>query len=136
MGEPARKQQGRPTGYRPEYDELAMKACMAFGAKDTELADYFGVTEQTLNNWKHKHPSFFESIKEGREGVDMAVAKRLYDKAQEGDTTAMIYWLKCRRPKQWRDRQHIDPAQAVDVLGQLFEAIADHSRGLPAIEQD
>ena len=123
--------QGQPTKYRPEYDKLACNYCL-LGANDKELADYFDVTEATINNWKIDYPSFFESIKDGKERADANVAKSLYKRATgytqktqkamqyQGeliiadvieevapDTTAAIYWTKNRRPKYWRDKQDI-----------------------------
>src|SRR5690606_9591061 len=71
---------GRPTDYRPEYCELARNYCL-LGAKDTELAVFFGVSESTLNLWKKEHPEFSESIKEGKEEADARVAQSLYHRA-------------------------------------------------------
>lgn len=93
------------------------------------MAEAFEVTEQTLNNWKLKHPKFFESIKRGKTPADAQVAQSLYHRAcgitrkavkifqHEGqsyehefeeyippDTGAAMAWLKNRRPAQWRDK--------------------------------
>lgn len=120
---------GRPTRYRKEFDEQAHKLCL-LGATDAQLADFFGVTEQTINNWKQRHPTFFESLKSGKEDADAKVAASLYHRAlgyshpdvhisnYQGeitvtpiikryapDTTACIFWLKNRQPKDWRDKQ-------------------------------
>ena len=124
--------QGRPTEYKKEYDEQAEKLCK-LGAIDVELADFFNVSEQTINTWKKKHPTFLESIKRGKEIADMEVANSLYKKATgyttddvkifqyEGmpvkvpyikeyqpDTTSIIFWLKNRRPDKWRDKTEHD----------------------------
>lgn len=95
---------GRPTLYLAEYDEQARKLCL-LGATDEEMATFFDVTEATIQNWKRAHPSFFASIKAGREVADMNVVETLYNKAINGDTTAQIFWMKNRRSKNWRDRQ-------------------------------
>ena len=119
----------RPTAYKQEYDDLAFKYCL-MGATDARLAEFFDVTEQTINNWKKDFPTFFESIKRGKVKADAEVASSLYGRAngyeyvevrdeesEQGikkvvtkkqmasDTTAAIFWLKNRQPKQWRDRQ-------------------------------
>ena len=39
---------------------------------------------------------------------DERVVDSLYRKALGGDTTAMIFWLKNRRPSEWRDVQNFD----------------------------
>lgn len=123
---------GRPTEYRSDYCEQATKLCK-LGATDKELADFFGVTEQTINAWKHDHEDFSLALKEGKELADANVAERLYQRAMgyehedtyfsnyQGDvsetkttkhyppdSTAAIFWLKNRRPKEWRDKQEVE----------------------------
>jgi hypothetical protein len=123
---------GRPTEYKQDYNIQVEKLCR-LGATDKELADFFEVTEQTINNWKETHPIFFESIKKGKIEADANVADRLYQRAlgfehdseeikvADGevirvpirkiyppDSTAAIFWLKNRRSKEWRDKQEID----------------------------
>lgn len=123
---------GRPTKYREEYDELAYNYCL-LGATDARLAEFFDVEETTINNWKISQPSFFESIKKGKQNADAMVAKSLFHRAtgyhqpavkifnDQGeplivpyterfppDTTAAIFWLKNRQPAMWRDKQEVD----------------------------
>lgn len=45
-----------------EYANQALKLCL-LGATDKELADFFSVSEQTLNKWKKDYPEFLESLK-------------------------------------------------------------------------
>ena len=78
----AKKAQGRPSRYKQDYDEQARKLCL-LGATDKELADFFGVTETTVNNWKKAHQSFFESIRAGKTVADMEIANSLYKSAQD-----------------------------------------------------
>lgn len=42
---------GRPTKYKEEYTAQARKLCL-LGHTDKDLADFFEVTFQTINNWK------------------------------------------------------------------------------------
>jgi len=125
----AKNRQGRPTDYRPEYDEQAFRLCL-LGATDKMLADAFDVSEQTINAWKQAQPSFLESLTRGKVKADADVASSLYRRAlgyshdavkifnQNGaemvvpytehyppDTTAAIFWLKNRQSGKWRDRQ-------------------------------
>lgn len=71
----------RQTDYREEYDKQAKKLCL-LGAVDKDLADFFDVCEATINNWKKDHPSFLESIKEGKSVADAKVAQSLYQRAK------------------------------------------------------
>jgi hypothetical protein len=58
---------GAPSKYDVTFNDLAEKLCAKFGADDKKLAEFFEVTEQTINNWKKDHPDFFESIKSGKD---------------------------------------------------------------------
>lgn len=71
---------GRPSDYKDVYCEQVLKLCR-LGATDKEVADFFEVTEQTINNWKIEHPEFFESIKKGKVLADAEVADKLYKRA-------------------------------------------------------
>jgi len=97
---------GQPTSYRDDYPDQAKRLCL-LGYTDKELAEFFKVCESTINNWKHDHPEFLESIKDGKENADCEVVESLYEKACDGDTTAQIFWLKNRQSKNWRDKQEI-----------------------------
>lgn len=124
----ARNKVGRPTDYRAEYVEKVFKLCL-LGAKDKEIADFFGVTESTLNLWKQEHPEFSESMVEGKDGADATIAKSLYHRAKgyehpevhvsnymgnvtltplvkhyPPDTAAASLWLRNRQPARWRDK--------------------------------
>lgn len=118
---------GRPTSFKPEFVEQARKLA-ALGATDREAADFFEVNEATIHRWKHTYPEFCESLKVGKETADARVEQSLYRRAlgyshdavkimmADGapvvepyvehyppDTTAAIFWLKNRRPTEWRD---------------------------------
>lgn len=75
------KPSGAPTTFREEYCEQARKLCL-LGLIDEQLAKSFDIPVSTLNNWKHAHPKFMESIKAGREGADSEVAAALYHRAK------------------------------------------------------
>lgn len=73
---------GRPTDYLDKYNEQAYKLCL-LGATDKDLADFFNCCEATINNWKIKHPSFLESISQGKKIADMEVAFNLFKGTQD-----------------------------------------------------
>lgn len=120
---------GRKTLYKSEYNDQAYKLTL-LGAIDTELADFFGVNELTINRWKKAHKEFSKSIKEGKLMADANVTNRLYQRAMgfehdseeikvvdhgvirvktrkiyPPDSVAAIFWLKNRQPDRWRDKQ-------------------------------
>ena len=121
---------GRPSAYKEDYSEKVFKLCL-LGATDRDIADFFNVSEQTINSWKKHFPEFLESIKRGKKEADANVGAALYSRAKgftkrdcekvfqhkgkivratvaeyfPPDTTAAIFWLKNRQPETWRDRQ-------------------------------
>lgn len=76
----AKRSTGRRSLYKPELDDYVERLAM-LGLKDTELAHALKITERTLNNWKRRYPSFFQSIKNGRLEADGNVARALYSRA-------------------------------------------------------
>lgn len=130
---------GRPTAYKPEYVEQAQKLCQ-LGATDVELADFFKVSINTIANWQRHHADFLGAIKAGKDIADDRTERSLYHRANgytyesekvfqfQGeivraetrehvppDTTACIFWLKNRRPEQWRDKQDHNHSGSVQV---------------------
>lgn len=78
-GEPARKP-GRPSKYKDEYAEQARKLYL-LGLIDEEVASFFGVSVQTLHNWRAEHPAFLEANAQGKVVADAQVAAKLYERA-------------------------------------------------------
>lgn len=136
----------RPSKYKPEYVNQARKLCQ-LGATDQELADFFEVSLSTLNLWKIQHPEFSESLKSGKEQADDRVEHALYCRAMgyshedtdirviDGkvemtpvikhyppDTTAAIFWLKNRRPAEWRDKVEQEISGSV-AIGKITRTI-------------
>ena len=71
---------GRPTAYRSAFCKIA-KAMTKLGATDREVAEAIGVSEKTLNTWKHKHPKFLQSLNKIAKGpankrVEVSLFKR------------------------------------------------------------
>lgn len=123
-----KKKTGRPTKYKPEFENQALILAEK-GFTDVEIADVFGVKEQTITNWKKKYPQFFASLKKGKELADQKVVQSLYQRAlgyshpevhitafqgcvtktniikhYAPDVTACIFWLKNRDKENWRDK--------------------------------
>lgn len=71
---------GRPTKYKPEYVEQAYKLCL-LGFTDEELAKFFEVEPETIDNWKKAHTEFFRSVNAGKEIADAEVAQSFHKRA-------------------------------------------------------
>lgn len=70
----------RPTKFDPAYVDAVCKLTR-LGATDTEIADFFDVSERTLNTWKQKHPEFLQALKRGKWEADARVADALFRRA-------------------------------------------------------
>ncbi len=74
------------------------------GLTDEQIARNMGVSRKTLCEWKGKYSGIGDALKKGKEVIDYAIENALVKKALSGDVTAMIFWLKNRRPDKWRDK--------------------------------
>lgn len=129
----------RPSKFKPEYASQAEKLCK-LGATDADIAEFFGLNVATIYRWKHDYPEFCEALKRGKEIADNLVEQRLFQRATgyshddvhvsnyQGeikltplvkhyppDTVACIFWLKNRKPEQWRDKQDHEHSGEVAV---------------------
>ena len=93
------------------------------GLTDMQIAHNIGISYTTFKEWKKKYTSFASTLKKGKEVVDYAVENALLKKALSGDTTAMIFWLKNRKPKQWRDKPEL--AEETELLKAAKKLLAD-----------
>ena len=99
------------------------------GLTDEQIAHNMGISSSTLYEWKNTYSEISETLKRGKEVVDRLVENALlkralgyeYEEVKEKyeygeitertvtkkqvvpDTTAQIFWLKNRKPKDWRD---------------------------------
>lgn len=101
------------------------------GLTNEQIAKNIGVNVDTFYTWLKKYPEISESLKKGKAPVDFEVENALYKRAvgfeyEETetlieevngetkkkvkrikrtalpDTSAIIFWLKNRKPEQWR----------------------------------
>lgn len=118
---------GRPSLYRPEYADAARLAC-ARGATNETLALQLGVARSTIDAWIDSRPEFAEAVEAGRALADQEVVAALFSRAvgrretatrlfwhdgqavpveypveRPPDVRACIFWLRNRRPEDWRE---------------------------------
>lgn len=119
---------GRPTKYQGEETCRQASLFCKLGATDAQLAELFEVNIDTIHEWKKVYPQFSDILKAAKAIPDDEVEQSLLKRAKgydlqttkyanesgemvvrEGkhfppDTVACIFWLKNRRPKEWRDK--------------------------------
>ena len=96
------------------------------GLTNEQIANNMGINPDTLYKYKKRYPEFDEALKKGKEVIDYEVENALLKNAtgyhyteeqvtNQGEvvqlkkyskpqTTAQIYWLKNRKPANWRDK--------------------------------
>jgi hypothetical protein len=83
----------------------------AAGADWALAARILGIPRSTLRRAIEADAGLMERVDDARAQADEVVIKCLYTKATvDKDTTAMIFWLKNRRPREWRDRRELEMA--------------------------
>lgn len=70
-----------------------------------QIAKNIGIAEKTIYEWKNKESKISKALKKGKEVVDFEVENALYKSAMEGNVTAQIYWLKCRKKEKWGEKE-------------------------------
>ena len=122
--------------------KLKLVECWARdGLTDEQISKNLGISKTTLYKYKDEHIELFELLKKGKEIVDYEVENALlkralgyeYDeityecgeevkrvrKQVAPDTTAQIFWLKNRKPEQWREKQVIESSNTVEFKSPL-----------------
>lgn len=122
---------------------ILVEAWARNGLTDEQISKNLGISIQSFYTYKSKYIEFFESLKRGKEVIDIEVENALlkralgykYDevikeinndtgelettkvvtKEVQPDTTAQIFWLKNRKPKEWRDKQEIEHTGETNV---------------------
>ncbi|WP_295393217.1 hypothetical protein [uncultured Thiodictyon sp.] len=129
-----KRPRGQPTAYRDEFADQAGRLAK-LGLTDAEQAEFFQVSERCFHGWKKTHADFLQALTDGKTVADARVADSLYRSAvgehlvaevrevtqdADGTTTtktvskaapsvaAGIFWLKNRRPKDWRDKVEVE----------------------------
>jgi len=118
------------TAFQPseEQHELVMQLA-AFGLRYFDIcrfvkkADGSAISEPTLRK------CFAEDLDTGKLKANVRIAQSLYKKAIAGDTTSMIFWLKCQAG--WKDAQRVEltgngggPIESVNMSTDEFQKIA------------
>lgn len=122
------------------------------GLTDQQIAKNMGIAAGTLYTWKKKYSEINESLKKGKEIVDYEVEnallksalgyeyteekvyvqeidgvvtkkKEIIKKYSQPNVTAIIYWLKNRKPEQWRDRPETTDDETLAKLDSVLEKI-------------
>ena len=143
---------------------LLLESWARTGLTDEQIAHNMGIARQTLYQWRKKYKVIDDTLKKGKEIVDIQVENALRKRAlgyeynevtistekipvyRDGETimmektlrkvttkmvvpdvTAQIYWLKNRRPNQWRDKQEYTDNTALDKLDNILAEVRQNA---------
>ena len=161
MNEITKTKAGRPSQYKPEYIQSVYKLAL-LGLRDSDIAQYYEVSEVTLNAWKNENPLFLKSLNAGKIEADYSIAESLYQKGrgilttketrqiidENGikqdlvttkehlpDTTSAIFWLKNRQRAYWSDRTEINSNIVQTNLHVLTTKIESKEAWLKELQQ-
>lgn len=130
------------------------------GLTDEQIAKNIGISRASLYEWKKKEVDISDALKKGKEVIDFEVENALLKKAlgytitikeekldKDGcvhtlekdvhippDTTAQIFWLKNRKPNNWKDKIETDEdkeavANASQVIAKIRKVAQEYTDG-------
>lgn len=128
------------------------------GLTDEQIAEKMGIGYSTLQTWKTKYQDIQDSLKKGKEVVDRQVENALLQRALgyeytettreyvpelgemhvtkevtkqvAPDTTAQIFWLKNRKPQEWRDKRDVDLSGSISTNNPFEELTTEELKKL------
>jgi hypothetical protein len=118
------------------------------GLSNSQIAHNIGISDATFYTWQNKYKELAEALKKGKEVVDIEVENALLKSAQgyyydeetivelpdgrtetrtikkyaQPNTTAQIFWLKNRRPDDWRDKREVEMSGSLGISDAISKA--------------
>jgi len=125
---------GRKTKYQDDFPKRVEEMARD-GMIEVDIAKSLGIALSSFASYKNEYSEFLDALKRGKEVVDDKVVSSLYKRAmgyscpetkpqwvqdKDGghweyaemvkhyppDSTSLVFWLKNRRPDDWRDKSH------------------------------
>lgn len=154
---------GRPSKFNEKLLEKIISLAQQ-GKTNEQIADIIGVHVRTIENWQGSKPEFLWALKEAKQIADDLVEAALFSRAvgyshksvkvffdskslatieheytehHAPDVTAGIFWLKNRKPDEWRDKQEVEHSGSVSTLSdeELDAKIAAFAKTLEKKEE-
>ena len=126
------------------------------GLTDKQIAEIMGVAYSTFRDWIKRFPALSAPLKRGKEVIDRQVENALLKRALgyeyvettkeltdlgltvtkqvtkqvAPDTTAQIFWLKNRKPQEWRDKKETEVTGNLSVNNPFSDLSVEELRKL------
>jgi len=124
---------GRPAKFNEKIRDVILRL-LKEGKTEAQIAEVIGVCPRTLQNWQGKHPDLLHAVRESKQSADELLEASLYRRAAgyshpavkimvskelgvireefiqhyPPDTQALMFWLRNRQPKKWREKTEGD----------------------------
>jgi ribosomal protein S15P/S13E len=103
----------------------ALRECEGFQAS---AADKLGCTEETIVNYKHRHPELAELVKHLKEKHKDYAEGRLLTHIKDGKETSLIFYLKTQcRERGYVEKQEIEHSGMVKI-DTVIDAMSEAER--------
>jgi len=96
LEKPEKRKRGRPTHLVSQDTRNQVTQMSIVGTRYEDIALVLGISHDTLTKY------YKQELELGRIEANAAIAGTLFEKAKQGDTSSMIFWLKTRA--QWSEK--------------------------------
>ena len=103
----------RPTKRTPALEEKIFQ-CLEIGLSERTAAEFARIDHSTMERWKAKDKSFATTVKEVQSTARAKMTTNLVNQSNEGNTSATIFWLKCRAKDEFTEKQEVSVTEVPD----------------------
>lgn len=113
------------SGRRPKPVNLEeVEKLASLGISVLQIAHFFDMTEKSLYRKAEKAPEIMMAINKGRSKGVIQVAAKLYEKIQQGDTKAIMFYLRAKGG--FNDTLRVDHTSSDGSFGERKNPIANY----------
>lgn len=101
---------GRKNKYETHIEPYLdlIKSMRIDGHTEKQIFDRLGVSHTTWEKYKNERVELLEALKYSKEGLVAKLEQTLFQKALEGNMTAVIFALKNLAPSKWGERVDVN----------------------------
>lgn len=96
---------GNPDWVPNEETYKQIEELAAEGYMTSQVSVALGICPTTFYKKQNIYPEMAKAYKRGRIKTNAVITKRMFEKAQTGDTACMIFWMTNRDPDNWQNTQ-------------------------------
>ena len=98
---------GRPTKLTDKVEEEIV-GILRLGLSERTAQEFVRVDHSTFERWKVRDDNFATTIKKAQAEARIKMTSRLVRQIESDNTTALIFWLKCRAKDEFTEKQEFD----------------------------